>query len=235
MRLPRGRGQRALAAALLLLPLAAGAGGVVEGRVTLSGPKPPPPAVLDTSSDPACAKAHLLDETLLLGGKDGRGVANVVVRLKGPPPASPASTTPVRLEQQACAYRPRVQGAVLGQPIEVLNADAMLHNVHAYAGTKGLFNVAQPPGSQMVSKPSPTAPGPVRFKCDIHRWMVAFVVYGESPFFAVTDKDGAFQLQGLPPGSWELEVWHESLGTLTLKVEVKEGARVRVPVAYQPH
>jgi plastocyanin len=233
MRGQRGRGLRGLGLALLLLPLATRAQGTVEGRVTLSGPKPAAPGPLDTSSDPACAKAHLLDETVLLGGKDGRGLANVVVRLKGPRAAAPP-TAPVRLEQRACAYRPRVQGAVVGEPLEVFNADPMLHNVHAYAGTKGLFNVAQPPGSPMVTKPSPAGPGAVRFKCDVHRWMAAWVVYGESPFFTVTDRDGAFRLEGLPAGTWELELWHESFGTLTLPVEVKDGARLRVPVAYRP-
>jgi plastocyanin len=233
MRKATGRGPRALALGLLLLSVAARAAGSVEGRVTLSGPKPAAPQQLDTSSDPACGKERLLDETLLLGGKDGRGVANVVVRLKGPRPASPP-TAPVRVEQRACVYRPRVQGAVLGQPLEVFNADVTLHNVHAYAGSKGLFNVAQPPGSQAVRKPSPVEAGPVRLKCDIHRWMLAFVVYGESPFFAVTDREGTFHLDGLPPGTWELELWHESLGTLSLGVEVKEGARLRVPAVYQP-
>jgi plastocyanin len=222
----------ALGVACLFLPLAAWGAGTVDGRVTLAGPKPAAPLLLDTSSDPACAQEHLLDETLLLGGKDGRGVANVVVRVKGPRPASPP-TAPVRLEQRACAYRPRVQGAVVGQPLEVFNADSTLHNVHAYAGTKGLFNVAQPPGSQAVSKPSPSSPGPVRLKCDIHRWMVAWVVYGDSPFFTVTDKDGGFKVEGLPAGTWELELWHESLGTLSLPLEVKDGAHLRVPAVYR--
>jgi plastocyanin len=230
MRPPDGR---ALALPLLLLPLLGQAAGTVEGRVTLAGPKPKAPAALDTSSDPACGNVHLLDEAVLLGGKDGRGLANVVVRLRGPRPEAPP-TTPVRVEQRACSYRPRVQGAVLGQPLEVVNADPTLHNVHAYTGTKGLFNVAQPPGSPAVSKPSPAAAGAVRLKCDVHRWMVAYVVYGESPFFALTEKDGSFRLEGLPVGSWELEVWHESLGTQTLPVEVKEGARLRVPVVYPP-
>lgn len=229
----RPRDGWALALTLLLPPLCAQAAGTVEGRVTLGGPKPAAAAALDTSSDPACGNLHLLDETVLLGGKDGRGLANVVVRLKGPRPATPP-TSPVRVEQRACSYRPRVQGAVLGQPLEVLNADPTLHNVHAYAGTKGLFNVAQPPSSPAVSKPSPAVPGAVRLKCDVHRWMVAYVLYGESPFFSVTDKDGSFRLDGLPAGSWELEVWHESLGTQTLPVEVKEGARLRVPLVYGP-
>ncbi len=220
--------------ALVLWPLAARAGGTVEGRVTLAGPKPPAPSVLDTSSDPACAKMHLVDETVLLGGKDGRGLANVLVRVKGPRLESPP-TAPVHVEQRLCAYRPRVQGAVLGQPLEVVNQDATLHNVHAYAGTKGLFNVAQPPGSPAVTKPSPTAPGPVRLKCDVHRWMVAYVVYGESPYFTLTDKEGRFHLDGVPPGDWELELWHESLGTQTLPVAVKEGTVAHVPGVYGPH
>jgi hypothetical protein len=226
--------RRALALAVVLLPLPARAASSVEGRVSLAGPKPAAPAVLDTSSDPACNNVHLLDETVLLGGKDGRGLANVVVRVRGPRPEA-ALSTPVRVEQHACTYRPRVQGAVLGQPLEVFNGDATLHNVHAYSGTKGIFNVAQPPGSPAVSKPSPSVPGPVRLKCDVHRWMVAYVVYGESPFFAVTAKDGSFRVEGLPPGSWELEVWHESLGTQTLPLVVKDGASVRVPVVYGPH
>jgi hypothetical protein len=223
-----------LGAVLLLLPLAARAAGTVEGRVTLGGPKPPAPAALDTSSDPSCAKAHLVDEAVLLGGKDGRGLANVVVRVKGPRPESPP-TAPVHLEQRDCTYRPRVQGAVLGQPLEVFNSDATLHNVHAYAGGKGLFNVAQPPGSQAVTKPSPSVPGAVRLKCDVHRWMVAYVVYGESPDFTLTDKEGRFRLEGVPPGTWELELWHESLGTQTLPLVVKEGAVARVPAVYALH
>ena len=234
MRARLGRGGGTLAVALLLLPCAAGASGAVEGRVTLAGPKPAAPLPLDTSSDPACAKEHLLDERVLLGGKDGRGLANVVVRVKGPPAPAPP-TAPARVEQHGCVYRPRVQGAVVGQPLEVLNADPMMHNVHAYVGSKSFFNVAQPPGSQVVNKPSPKAPGPVRLTCDVHRFMVAWVLYSESPFFTVTDLDGSFHLDGLPAGSWELELWHESLGTQSLHVEVKDGGRLRVPAVYRAH
>jgi plastocyanin len=233
MRRPEGRALRAFGLLALLVAGVARATGAVEGRVTLGGPKPAAPALLDTSSDPACARVHLVEETVLLGGKDGRGLANVVVRVKGPHAPS-AVSEPVKLEQRGCAYRPRVQGAVMGQPFEVFNADATLHNVHAYAGAKGLFNVAQPPGSQAVRKPSPAAPGAVRLKCDIHKWMAAWVVYGESPYFTVTDRDGAFHLDGLPPGSWELEFWHESFGLLTLPLALKDGAHLHMPASYKP-
>jgi hypothetical protein len=228
----KAHGRRAVVALLCLAPLLATAGGTVEGRVSLAGPLPAAAADIDTTSDPVCAKEHLREEAVLLGGKDGRGLANVLLRVKGPRPAAPPAT-PVRVEQQACEYRPRVQGAVVGQPLEVLNADPTLHNVHAYAGDKGLFNVAQPPGTPAVTRPSPSAAGPVRLRCDIHRWMMAWVVYAESPYFTVSDSAGGFRLDGVPPGSWELEAWHESLGTLTLPVVVKQGARLRVPLAYR--
>jgi hypothetical protein len=226
----RGRGGQGLALVALLgwSPLASAAG-TVEGRVTLAGPKPAAPARIDTSSDPVCAREHLVDEAVLLGGKDGRGLANAVVRVVGPRPVAPV-TTPVKVEQQACVYRPRVQGAVVGQPMEIRNVDPTLHNVHAYAGTKGLFNVAQPPGTPALVRPSPAGPEPVRLRCDIHRWMVAWVVYGDSPFVAVTDRDGGFRLDGVPPGAWELEVWHETLGPRTVPVVVKDDQRLRVPV-----
>jgi plastocyanin len=225
---------RALAAALLLLPLCVTAAGSVDGRVTLGGPKPAKPAALDTSSDPACGGVHLLDASILLGGKDTKGLANVVVRVKGPRPEA-APTAPVKVEQRGCSYLPRVQGAVLGQPLEVVNADATLHNVHAYSAAKGLFNVAQPPGSPAVIKPSPSAPGPVRLTCDVHRWMVAYVVYGESPYVTLTDKDGRFRLDGLPAGTWEVEFWHEVYGTQTLPLVVKDGAQLHLPLVYTPH
>jgi plastocyanin len=227
----RRRGGQGLALLALLgwAPLVSEAAGTVEGRVTLGGPKPAAPARIDTSSDPACARENLLDEVVVLGGKDGRGLASVVVRVVGPRPVA-AVTSPVKVEQRACAYRPRVQGAVVGQPMEILNVDPTLHNVHAYAGTKGLFNVAQPSGTPALTRPSPAGPGPVRLRCDIHRWMAAWVVYGDSPFFAVTDREGGFRLEGVPPGHWLLEVWHETLGTRTVPVVVKDGERLRVPV-----
>lgn len=222
--------RRALLVGVLLagLPLAAQTAGTVEGRVLLGGAKPGPAAPIDSSSYSACAREHLVDAAVLLGGKDGRGLANVVVRVVGPLPPAPV-TAPVKLEQRGCAYRPRVQGAVMGQPMEILNVDPTLHNVHGYVGTKGLFNVAQPPGTPALTRPAPAGPGPVRLRCDIHRWMVAWVVYGESPFFAVTDRDGSFRLEGVPPGAWELELWHETLGSERVPVVVKPGVRLRVP------
>ena len=55
----------------------------------------------------------------------------------------------------------------------------------------------------------------VPFRCDVHKWMNAFVGVVDHPFFAVTGADGAFELKGLPPGTYTVEAWHEKFGTKT--------------------
>jgi uncharacterized protein (DUF2141 family) len=70
----------------------------------------------------------------------------------------------------------------------------------------------------------------VPFKCDVHRWMRAYVGVLDHPFFAVTGADGAFTLAGLPPGTYTIEARHETFGTRTLSVTV--GARESKDVAF---
>jgi hypothetical protein len=60
----------------------------------------------------------------------------------------------------------------------------------------------------------------VPFRCDVHKWMNSFVGVVAHPFFAVTGADGAFQLKGLPPGTYTIELWHERLGTQSQPVTV---------------
>ena len=73
----------------------------------------------------------------------------------------------------------------------------------------------------------------VPFKCDVHRWMNAYVGVLDHPFYAVTSATMArFELKGLPPGTYTIEAWHETLGTQTQTVtdrrEGNEGRRLHV-------
>jgi uncharacterized protein (DUF2141 family) len=56
--------------------------------------------------------------------------------------------------------------------------------------------------------------------CEVHGWMQAYIGVIDHPYFAVTGDDGSFTLQGLPPGTYTLEAWHEKLGTKTMQVTV---------------
>jgi plastocyanin len=208
------------AAAILLLSGVAFASGTIEGTVSYSG-TPPKPQKLNRKSDPVCAKKDFNDEIILLS-KSGKELQNVLVRVKNAP-AGQAPTEDVVVDQKDCMYRPRVQGAVEGQKIKVRNDDGTLHNVHTYEGTKTLFNQAQPPGSAPIERPLPKSADVVKLKCDVHPWMIGFVVINKSPYFAVTKEDGSFQIKDVPAGTYTIEAWHEKLGTKTQQVTVTEG------------
>jgi plastocyanin len=195
-------------------------GGSVHGTVTFKG-TPPQAKPITPDSDPNCDGMDLEDQAVQV--KDGK-LANVLVRVRGELPGGPKPTanTSVVVDQNRCMYKPRVQGAVVGQPLVLMNSDSTLHNVRGMSGAKQLFNVTQPPLKTKEAMP-PTDAEIVHLKCDIHPWMTAWVVVSPNAYFTTTQEDGAFSLEGVPPGTYTLEAWHESLGTQTAQVTVKEG------------
>ena len=72
----------------------------------------------------------------------------------------------------------------------------------------------------------------VPFKCDVHRWMNAYVGVLDHPFYAVTSDAGRFELKGLPPGTYTIEAWHETLGTQTQTVTIGEKETKDVPFSF---
>jgi hypothetical protein len=210
------------AAAPAAAPAAAAKGGTgsgsISGTVKLAG-TPPEMAMTKRQADPYCAKTPMKEEEVIVG--PGGGLKNVIVRITGgvtghyDPPATPAT-----VDQQACMYRPRVQGIMLGQPLKIVNSDQTLHNIHGYKGASTLFNQAEVPGLPPMTKQLTEADQIVKLKCDVHPWMTAYVLVSSNPFFAVTGEDGSFKIPGLPPGNYTLEAWHERFGAKTAQVTV---------------
>ncbi len=194
----------------------AGDKGSVTGKVSVTG-KIPPMQDLKRNSDAFCAKKQMKDEEVVAGAHGE--LANVVVHLNGLP-AAPAPKEKVTLSQDDCMYRPRVLGIVDGQPLDIRNGDPVLHNVHTYEGARTLFNVAQVPGTPNIEKTFTQNGVMLKFKCDVHQWMTAYVWVQNNPYFAVTDKDGKFEIKDVPTGTWPIEAWHERFGTKTGKVTV---------------
>ena len=113
-------------------------------------------------------------------------------------------------------------GVQVGQVLEILNSDPTLHNVHAVPVANQEFNTGQPlPGMKHTHRFA-TSEVMVPFRCDVHPWMFAYVGVLDHPFFAVTGPDGTFNIEGLPPGTYTIEAWHERLGAQTQTITIGE-------------
>ena len=197
--------------------------GNISGRVMFAGTAPTP-AVIRMEADPNCAKAGTTatDETVVVG--DNGALQNVFVYVKDGLGnlRFPVPSNIVVLDQKGCHYVPHVLGVQVGQPMEVLNSDPTLHNVHAIPTANREFNTGQPLPGMKHTHTFSTREVMVPFKCDVHPWMRAYIGVLDHPYFAVTRADGTFQLTGLPPGTYAVEAWHERLGTQTQSVTIGE-------------
>jgi hypothetical protein len=190
--------------------------GKVTGTVSVAGAyqRPKPLPVFKNRS--FCGTA-VPNEALLVGASGGLRNAVVLLRpLDGKVPTQPGAMI---LDNQHCAFTPHVQVATVGSQLLLKNSDPILHTVHARLGRETLFNVGLPTWRQ-VNKRLNRA-GVVRIDCDVlHTWMSAAIVVADTPFFAVTDVNGSFVVDKLPIGSYQVDIWHEKLGTKTLKLSV---------------
>jgi plastocyanin len=195
-------------------------GGIV-GRVSFEG-APPAAQALRMQTDKACLAGDApnpVDNAVIVSASGG--VENVFVYVKAgldPEYAFKVPAEPAVLDQKGCIYTPRVVGVMAGQSLEVVNSDATLHNVHALPRQNQEFNQGQRLKGERLKKTFSVPEVMVRFKCDVHGWMAAYVGVTAHPFFAVTDADGRYEIKGLPPGEYTVAIWHEKLGTREQKI-----------------
>jgi len=202
-------------------PAAAAGAGTISGTVAFSG-KTPEAAELPRKADPICA-VHPMKSNEVIVNANGT-LKDVLVRVapgavKG---KFAAPDAPVMVKQEDCMYVPRVQGAVAGQVVEVENMDKTMHNVHTYKGQETILNQGQPAGSPAIKKDNvATEAATLKFKCDVHPWMTAFLVVTDHPFFQTTGADGSFKLDKVPAGKYTIEAWHSKYGLKTATVTVE--------------
>jgi plastocyanin len=142
----------------------------------------------------------------------------------------PAPAEAIVLDQKGCQYAPHVIGIQVGQPLQIINSDATLHNIHGLAKANREFNQGQPIQGMKMTHTFSTKEVMIPFKCDVHGWMNAWIGVLDHPYYSVTRPDGTFSLKGLPPGTYTIEAWHEKLGTQTQMVTI--GAKESKDVAF---
>ncbi|MFQ5930246.1 MAG: carboxypeptidase regulatory-like domain-containing protein [Acidobacteriota bacterium] len=203
---------------------AAKATGTITGVVKFAGTPPSRekiPVVLDIEY---CGEERISQE--LIVGAD-RGIQNAVVSLVGMESSPKSGAKIAHLDQVDCDFVPRVVIAPVGSPIIILNTDDFLHNFHTRSAKNPPLNKAQP-SMRKVLEEKFKHPEIIKVSCDLHRWMKAWIVVAEHPYYIVTDDTGSFALADVPAGSYQLKVWHETLGEMTKDLIVKPGAETKV-------
>jgi len=216
--------------AMVALPTASLAGGTVKGKASYTG-APPAPTKLAMDADPVCAAAHttpVMSEEVVV--KDG-GLQNVFVYLTGAP-SKPAPATPVTIDQQGCQYHPHVLGIQVGQPLQILNSDQTLHNIHGMPKKNPQFNFAMPKFVKKKDTKFDTVEMMVAVKCDVHPWMNSYIGVLDHPYFAVSGPDGTFTIADVPAGEYPVKAWHEKLGEKDGKVKVDEGGTATIDFTF---
>ncbi len=198
----------------------------IVGVVTFKGTPPAEIEITPLMDNPDCAAMYKTAPTthFYVVGPKGE-LADVVVSLKGVTGKSTGpSAPPVVMDQKGCMYTPSILAAQTGQKIVVKNSDNCVHNVHCTPTVPGNeeHNDVQMAGGPDLTYTFPKPEMFLRFKCDVHPWMFAWVSIFDSPYFCVSDKDGKFVIKNVPPGKYTVEAAHRKLGDQTQEVEVAD-------------
>ena len=189
----------------------------ISGVVRFAGPMPQAQKI-DMSADSGCRGRNQSEAVLV---NDGR-LANVLVYVKDglgtrtfTPPADK-----VTVAQEGCRYQPHLAVVMVGQPVEFLDKDDTLHNIHPMPRNNGEWNQSQMPNGGSFARSFATPEVMIPVKCNQHPWMKMYLSVMSNPFFAVTGNDGGFMLKGLPPGTYTIAAVHEKFGEREMKVTV---------------
>ncbi len=175
-------------------------GGTIKGKVTVQGIRSP---------------EHIAVYVDAISGKD-----------------FPAPAQHVVVDQKKMTFVPHVAVVLKGTTVDFLNSDAVGHNVYwpSISGNKKLaHNLGTWPQGQKKSYQF-TDLGAAALLCNVHPEMSGYVVVVPTPYFAVTAKDGSFEIKDVPPGHYVLKTWSEEGRPTTLAVDVTADKIVELKV-----
>ena len=224
------------ACSALLLAGQAGAA-TLTGKINFSGAKPVVRNI-DMSANPACQRAHPTPqktETAVVNNNGTLRYTFVWIKSGLPNKQWPAATSHAAIDQKGCMYAPHVLAVMTNQPIDIRNDDPTNHNIHPLPKINQEWNESQPPKGDPKTKsfPREECSPPIAVKCNVHPWMRAYIAVVHHPFFAVTGDDGSFTIKNIPAGTYTLEAWHETFGTMDQQVTVGANDTKTVDFTYK--
>ncbi len=231
------RFDRLTAGGMMLLSLAALSGGPawaaeLRGSVVLEGPPPAPQkltikAKSKEHSIEGCGAVEKLSPKLIVDA--GGGLKDAVVWVETPTGMS-AGPDPI-MDQDQCVFEPHVLAIQAGGSVAIRNSDSVIHNVRIFPeGVPSMLMHQWQKADAADILWRFGEPGRYVVRCGVHPWMYGWVVVIPPGSAAVTGPSGSFTLAGVPPGRHTLRVWHETLGTLEVPVEVGPDGKQLEPV-----
>jgi len=205
-------------------------GGSISGTIFFDGT---PPVRKPLKVKPPCENHTALSEDLIVNkSRDGAKnvIANAVVSIVAIASGKPFSKETPVLDQKACIFIPHIVVVPAELKLNVLNSDAMAHNIHTDTDNNKESNSTMQPNEKTTLKYD--EPDHVAVHCDLHPWMKAWIVVAANPYFQVTGVDGNFKIEKVPAGTYSLSFWHETLGEQKKQITVKAGDDTKIDCAF---
>jgi len=130
------------------------------------------------------------------------------------------------MDQKNLVFIPHVLPVLAGTTVDYQNSDDVLHNVFSPDKCAEKFNLGTWPKGQTRSYLFKEAGCFPVMLCNVHPEMEAYIVVLENPYYAVSAKDGSYEIKNVPPGKYTLKIWHEKLKGQSVEIEVPEKGEV---------
>ncbi len=186
--------------------------GTLKGQFVLDGQPPALPAI-PVTKDPQVCGNQIPNETVVVDPAT-KGISNVLVFARKAPrvfkPEGGEQPKPVVFDQKKCLFLSHVLATRVADPLLIKNSDPTAHNTNLKPIGNPDFNQNLPPSGDATYQFVKQLSKPVEAVCTIHPWMKAYIFARDDPYFAVTAKDGTFEIKNLPAGEEiEFQVWQE--------------------------
>ena len=200
-------------------------GGTITGTVKIVGDAPETKMLTVDKDQEACGHDPIASEALLVSSD--KGIKNAVVSLLGISKGKKFNRSGGNptIDQKGCIFKPHVAVIPPRSTVDLLNSDDVMHNLHTWSIKNTAFNEGVAGGGKLPK--TFEFPETIKVTCDVHKWMTAWLIVQDNPYYAITDENGKYKIEGVPPGAYTLKAWQESLGNVKQEVTVKSGEETK--------